>query len=396
MGRSRGGNSCARAAAWQRIPRRAGAPGSGSTDLYVSPTGSDSSSGRSATRPLRTIQAALDRAVAGAIVHLGAGTYQETPRTVRDGTAAAPITIRGPGAISDAKRRGLAVVTGAGRVFNIDHSHYRLEGFTIDGQPGLAGTSFPTSLSDARAFKDGLQSRVVGSKLVYVGSSDSVRGVNDVVLRNLLLRRAGGECVRIRNEAHDITVTGSEIAWCGLEGTGDDVASYRYHNGEGVYVGTSPKSTDQPLAGQDDTNRVTVSGNQIRTYGSECVDVKEQASLVTIVGNLCADDDEPAAFFGSLIELRGHDNSVEKNTLSDSRGYGVTISSDDAARYSITGNVVRGNRFAELAAAPLRTGVPLPPADLCGNALGGAIGSTDPALLAELLAACPLAIARTG
>ena len=88
----------------------------------------------------------------------------------------------------------------------------QVEGFTIDGQPGLAGTSFPASVADVRRFKDVLQPRVVGSKLVYIGSGDTVRGVNDVGLRNLLLRRAGGEpvqtldCIRAIGECEQTNV----------------------------------------------------------------------------------------------------------------------------------------------------------------------------------------------
>src|SRR5262245_44879089 len=130
--------------------RKAVKPRAGANDLYVSPTGSDSNSGRSPTSPLRTIQSALDRVVPGAVIHLAAGTYTEAPRTVRDGTAASPITLRGPGGSSNASARGLTVVSGTGRILNIDHSHYRLEGFTVDGEPGLTGTTFPTSLTAAR------------------------------------------------------------------------------------------------------------------------------------------------------------------------------------------------------------------------------------------------------
>jgi hypothetical protein len=356
-----------------------------SKDLYVSPRGSDSNTGRSALNPLRTIQAALDLVQPGGTVHLAAGTYRETPHTVRDGTAVAPITIRGGESGLNESTRGKTVVTGQGRIFNIDNSHYRLQGFTVDGEPGLAGTTFPTSLSEARAFKDGIQSSVVDSKLVYVGSGDSVRGVNDVVVRDMLLRRAGGECVRIRNDADNITVTASLILWCGLYGTGDDSTSYRYHNGEGVYIGTSPKSTGQPLAGNDTTGHVLVSGNQIRTYGSECVDVKERSHDNTITQNTCADDDEPASFYGSLLELRGPNNTVDHNTISDSRGAGVKLSSDDQSVYPLTGNAVRSNSFARIASAPVQTSISLAPSALCGNSYDGVVNSS---LLAELVAPC--------
>ncbi|MGH2933966.1 MAG: right-handed parallel beta-helix repeat-containing protein [Gaiellaceae bacterium] len=332
-------------------------------DLYVSPGGS--------------IQAALDRAQPGTTIHLAPGTYRETLHTVRDGTAAAPITIRGPES---------AVLTGTGRVVSVDNSHYRFVGFTVDGEPALSGVTFPASLGAARAFKDGVQTEVAGSKLVYVGSDDAVRGVHDVVLRRMLLRRSGGECVRIRNDAYDVTVTESTIEWCGLQGTGDDVSGYRYHNGEGVYIGTSPRSSGQPLAGRDTTSHVLISGNTIETYGAECVDVKELAHDNTIVGNLCADDDEPARFSGSLVELRAYANSVERNTFVSSRGYGVRIASDDPARYPVRDNDVRGNTFSRIAADPVLASGGLLPGEVCGN---GYRGPAAPAgLLAEVVAPC--------
>ena len=53
-------------------------------------------------------------------------------------------------------------------------------------------------------------------------------------------QRGGGECIR--------SATGppqprrdSVIQWCGMFGQGDDKSRYKYHNAEGVYIGTSPK-----------------------------------------------------------------------------------------------------------------------------------------------------------
>ena len=60
-------------------------------------------------------------------------------------------------------------------------------------------------------------------------------------------------------------------------GQGNDVDQYKYHNAEGVYVGTSRKSTDQPLYANDTSNNIVVRDSTINTYGSECFEVKENA-----------------------------------------------------------------------------------------------------------------------
>ena len=60
---------------------------------YVAPAGSDLAPG-SLDQPLRTIQAAADRALAGDTVLIRGGVYRETVTVPRSGTAAAPIVFR--------------------------------------------------------------------------------------------------------------------------------------------------------------------------------------------------------------------------------------------------------------------------------------------------------------
>lgn len=45
-------------------------------------------------------------------------------------------------------------------------------------------------------------------------------------------------------------------------------------------------------------------------------------------------------------ELRGHQNVVRKNVISDSAGYSVKIASDDDEEYDKGGNVVDGNTLS--------------------------------------------------
>jgi hypothetical protein len=82
--------------------------------------------------PFGSIQAALNAAAAGDTIVVRAGTYRESLRTVRNGAAGRPITIRAE------RGRGSVTVTALGRVVRVDHSHHVFEGLILDGQYGTS------------------------------------------------------------------------------------------------------------------------------------------------------------------------------------------------------------------------------------------------------------------
>ncbi|WP_375760971.1 fibronectin type III domain-containing protein [Corallococcus exercitus] len=337
----------------------------GAAPLYVSPGGSDSNAGTSATAPLKTLQAALDKATAGTTIHLAAGIYRERPTTKRAGTASAPITLKGPETGKARSGRYKAVLFGTGRIFNVDHSHYVLEGFTIDGQEKLLNAAWPTSLSGVSAFKDANTGLVADGRLIYIGSSETSRDITGVVIRDMFLNGAGGECIRMRNNAHHNEIANSVIQWCGLYAK-DSSDGYRYHNGEGVYIGTSPKSTSQPMYANDTSSFNTVHGNTIHTFGSECFNVKENAHDNTFARNDCRYNDEPVEYLGSLVELRGHHNVLDSNVLAVSRGYALKMKSDSDA-YDLGGNSATNNTFQQATGAFIRNDNDAAQATFCGN-----------------------------
>jgi hypothetical protein len=347
--------------------------------LYVSPSGRDGNDGTSATSPLATIQTALDKATPGTVVNLAPGVYHEQPTTVRDGTPGAPITIRGPETGTDRAGRYQAVLYGTGRIVNIDHSWISLEGFTIDGQEQLATTPFPTDLATIDAFKTSVQDRVEDGRLIYVGSTEESRDISGITVRNMFLNGAGGECVRLRNNAHDNTITESVIQYCGMYGKGDDAERAQFHNGEGVYIGTSPKSDDQPMHDNDTSSGNVVSRNVIRTFGSECFNIKENAHDNVFEDNVCSDNTEPADFEGSNVELRGYANVVRNNRISDSAGYTIKIQ-NDGKKYDRGGNVVENNRLSGSAAAVFKIKSTAPHGRMCGNDVAGSplVEGSDP------------------
>jgi uncharacterized protein DUF1565 len=333
--------------------------------LYVDPAGDDANDG-SAAAPLRTIQAALNKAAPGMQINLAPGEYREQPRTVVGGRPGAPITIKGPEVGTDVAGRRKAVLYGAGRIFNIDHSFYTLDGFTIDGQEALRDTEFPADIATITAFKDTIQAQVKDSKLVYVGSADTSRDITGITISNMYLRRAGTECVRFRNNSHHNLVISSVIEYCGVFGKKDPANErFGYHNGEGVYIGTSPKSTNQPMHQNDTSSVNVVIHNVIRTFGSECFNVKENAHDNVLLLNSCYGNTEPIEFQGSNVELRGHANIVRDNKIFSSAGVGVKIKSDGAV-WDKGGNSLVNNELSDAPYA-LQFNSLVPTGRMCGN-----------------------------
>jgi hypothetical protein len=335
--------------------------------LFVSPSGRDGNDGTSAATPFPTIQAALEKATAGSVITLAPGVYHEQPTTVRDGAQGAPIVIKGPETGTDRAGRYQAVVFGTGRGFNIDHSWITLQGFTIDGQEQLAATPYPADLAGIDEFKQSVQDRVEDSRLVYIGSSDDTRDITGVTIDDMFLNGAGGECVRLRNNAHDNTITNSVIQYCGMYAkSGEDEDRAEFHNGEGVYVGTSPKSEDQPMAANDESSRNVVARNVIRTFGSECFNVKENAHDNVFEDNVCSSNAESVEFEGSNVELRGYANVVRNNQIADSAGYNIKIQSD-GDEYDKGGNAVENNRLTGATGEVFKIKSSAEQGRICGN-----------------------------
>jgi len=346
--------------------------------LYVSPDGRDSNDGATPATALATIQAALEKATPGTAINLAAGVYHEELTTVRDGAPGAPIVIKGPETGTDREGRYRAVLYGTGRLVNIDHSWITLDGFTVDGQEQLANIPFPTDVRTIDAWKASVQDRVEDSRLVYIGSAEESRDLTGITISNMFLNGAGGECVRLRNNAHGNTIVDSVIQYCGMYGKGDGEDRAEYHNGEGVYIGTSPESDDQPMYDNDTSSNNVVARNIIRPFGSECFNVKENAHDNVFENNVCSGNAESAEFEGSNVELRGYANVVRNNQISDSAGYSIKIQSDDE-EYDLGGNVVENNQLSGSAAETFKIKSVVPQGRFCGNSItaSGALFNAD-------------------
>lgn len=117
--------------------------------LYVSPTGSEQNPG-SADLPLRSINAALSKLVAGDRVIVSHGVYEESLRTTTSGTVAAPIVLMGEGA-------GLVVVRATDdSALKISHPYYVVQNFVFDGGFSKNDVIRVTANGDGLIFRDNL------------------------------------------------------------------------------------------------------------------------------------------------------------------------------------------------------------------------------------------------
>lgn len=353
---------------------------------YVSPEGNDQATGAGPSTAFKTIQHALDVAKPGTVIVLAPGSYHEMLTTKVNGTKSQPITIKGPDDANDPNSQHKTVLYGTGRIVNINHNYYHLEGFAIDGQERLASSPYPTDPSLMNAYKDAHQSQIKDGRLIYIGSADSAKDVTGTSISNMFLQGAGGECVRLRNDTTQTIITDSRIQYCGLFAKKDGDDRYVYHNGEGVYIGTSPKSDNQPAADNDTSNHNTVSDNVINTFGSECVDIKENAHDNFVENNQCGYNLEPLIYDGSNLEVRGDHNTIAGNTIHTSAGWNIKLVSD-SSKYDKGGNQIENNR---LSGAAGNTNVyvkqELSKITFCGNILDGKTSGVSVAIVTKACA----------
>ncbi|CAN0290810.1 unnamed protein product, partial [Ectocarpus sp. 4 AP-2014] len=103
-----------------------------------------------------------------------------------------------------------------------------------------------------------------------------VSGIDGLVIRNMAIANAGGECIRLRDHVTYSEVYGNTITDCGIYDFREEDTDGK--NGEGVYIGTSSNQWDNGdnwSDGPDVCQGITVRDNFIRTKGNEGIEVKE-------------------------------------------------------------------------------------------------------------------------
>jgi hypothetical protein len=121
----------------------------------------------------------------------------------------------------------------------------------------------------------------------------------------------------------------------------------------------------------DTSSGNVVSRNIIRTFGSECFNIKENAHDNVFDDNVCSGNAESEQFEGSNVELRGYANVVRNNQISDSAGYTIKIQ-NDGDEYDKGGNVVENNRLSGSAGATFKIKSDATQGRFCGNDVAAA------------------------
>lgn len=124
-------------------------------DWHVSLLGNDANPG-SLSAPFRTIQQAVNTALPGDTIRVGAGYYDESVRTVRLGSSKARITIDG---------QGVASV----RQVMLQHSHHNLQNITISGHT--------QQYSNLLLVRRGAHASIISNTVVNAASAVKVGGI---------------------------------------------------------------------------------------------------------------------------------------------------------------------------------------------------------------------------
>lgn len=271
-------------------------------NYYVSPAGSDEKDGLTSENAFKTIQKAIDLAQAGETINLAQGIYLQDFVSKRNGKNDAPIVIKGD-------KNSIVKGGGSGRVIEINHDYIILDGFTVDG--------FFGSSDKSESYRD---------KLIYVLGKEKKDGVIGLKIKNMNIKNAGGECIRLRYFARKNEVVNNLIENCGVEDFKFDGGG---KNGEGIYIGTAPeqlKDGKNPTTDPDQSNENWIHDNVIDTQGNECVDIKEASSGNIVENNKCTGqkDTESAG-----LDSRGNNNIFRDNQIFGCLGAGVRLGGDE-------------------------------------------------------------------
>ncbi|MBX3744437.1 MAG: DUF1565 domain-containing protein [Verrucomicrobiae bacterium] len=124
-------------------------------DLHVSLLGNDTNPG-TASAPFRTIQRAVNAAMPGDTVRVGAGYFDETVRTARNASDSARITLDG---------QGVARV----RQVMLQHTHHSLQNITVSG--------LAQQFSNLVFVRRGAHSSIISNTVVDAASALQVGGI---------------------------------------------------------------------------------------------------------------------------------------------------------------------------------------------------------------------------
>ena len=233
-----------------------------STQLYVAPNGNDANPGTQA-QPLRTIQRAVDRAVAGTTIFLRQGTYHEIVKIDQSGTAAQPIIL----------------------------AAFQGERPVIDGQytlPDSPPVRWNNTINPPRSFNYDAMLRIKGSHIV-------VRGIE--------ITRSAGRGIVVGGRDHNSRSTNVKIEDCSVHDVRNSPIQVQHATNSvvqrcNIYHGSDYAIHDRPTSEMNwpsmlmvsDASNVIFRGNTVRENWGEGVSANEDSTDITIEDNTIYDN----------------------------------------------------------------------------------------------------------
>jgi len=281
--------------------------------IYVAPDGDDSDPGTD-DEPMRTLTAALSAVQPGETVYLKPGEYRQRLVTITPAEPDNPITITGS---MD------AVVRPTERIdeefyypVKIQHSHYRLTGFTITGLHTPDAPKQPGSYT---------------KRLVQVAPDpDSDAYLEDVVFAPAGIGNTRRALVSVVHTKDSEFGPFEVIGPAGVQYLHGDTQS---HIGEILYVGQPLQVYADGAEGYhwdtyDQTRNIHIHhiDNSEGYHHAEMVDCKDGTRNITI--EYCTDGGGSAnadPFSPQSIHVRGHDCTIRWNRLANGAGNGIEV-----------------------------------------------------------------------
>jgi parallel beta-helix repeat protein len=313
---------------------------------HVSSNGRDSNSG-SATSPFKTFAKAVSMLAPGDTLQIQPGTYNESMRLTMSGTASAPITVIGNGALIDMQGADQAGIKISGNYLNVS-------GFEITGAED-AGIAMPgkyltvkNNIVHGNAVQNGIGTCGTSTTGWGAAIKVGVGGENSLIEGNTVHNNCGEGIAVTRGV--NITVKNNTV----------------YDNfAPNIYIDNSPFSTVQ-------SNLVYCTGAVVRRDGRRPTGIGlgeefyegwgAQLHDVTVIGNTVRDCGKGIGAFASEVDgtmtnvtiTRNNVPSVETRAiaLSTSPNRNVMISYNticnspyisDGAGITLLGNIVTGN-----------------------------------------------------
>lgn len=308
--------------------------------------------------PSDSVQKALDNVKPGDTIFLEDGLYLQDIITKVDGELSKRITVKGSRS---------AIIKGAGdrdRIFEINHSYYTLDGFTIDGHHGDGDKE--SDYTDKCLF-------VLGTKkpeLIRDHRGEYLSSLDGLIVKNMLMQNSGGETMRLRSFITNAEIYGNKFYRAGIHAILGGLKSSK--NAEQVYVGTSSNQHydgKNSKSGPDLTRYIWIHHNDFSGSCSEGVEAsKEGTEYVLVEYNEITDQIDPES---AGVGIRSDNVIVRYNSITNTEGAGVRIGGHkvDGKTYGQF-NQIYGNTFADTKYGTLKIQTN-PQTVICGNKCKG-------------------------